>query len=162
DVVGVEGEPVASVAKLAFRPVEQAQLENAQDVGRNSLFQVDWAEVSVPDAVESVRVAFVGEGIAGVGEHHADLDALERAVAEGAAVPAAVVVAVESGVEGQAGTAAAMVTEDVLGLLQWWLASERFAGVRLVVVTRNGVAVGGGSPDLVLAPVWGLVRSAQS
>ncbi|MEU9110197.1 SDR family NAD(P)-dependent oxidoreductase, partial [Streptomyces xanthophaeus] len=35
-------------------------------------------------------------------------------------------------------------------------------GARLVVVTRNAVAVGEQVPDLVQAPVWGLVRSAQS
>ncbi|MFI1935582.1 zinc-binding dehydrogenase, partial [Streptomyces sp. NPDC020328] len=40
--------------------------------------------------------------------------------------------------------------------------SEVLAGARLVVVTRRGVAVGEESTDLAVAPVWGLVRSAQS
>ena len=46
--------------------------------------------------------------------------------------------------------------------MQQWLASARLAEARLVVVTRGGVAVGAEAPDLAQAPVWGLVRSAQS
>ncbi|MGC4750686.1 type I polyketide synthase, partial [Micromonospora sp. DT201] len=163
DAVDETGAAIVSVSSIVTRPVEQAQLENAQAAGRNSLFQVEWTEVSVPDAVESVRVAFVGEGVAGVGEHHADLDALERAITEGAPAPDAVVVTVEvPATPGALAADARDVAGSTLALLQWWLASERLAEVRLVVVTRDGVAVGGGSPDLVLAPVWGLVRSAQS
>ncbi|MEE1781472.1 hypothetical protein PUR71_00725, partial [Streptomyces sp. SP17BM10] len=46
---------------------------------------------------------------------------------------------------------------------QAWLAEERFAGSRLVVVTRGAVAVGEGSlVGLAQAPVWGLVRAAQA
>ena len=54
--------------------------------------------------------------------------------------------------------------ERVLGLLQAWLADERFARSRLVVVTRNAVASSSteGASDLVGASVWGLVRSAQA
>ncbi len=52
----------------------------------------------------------------------------------------------------------------VLGLLREWLAEERFAGCRLVVVTCGAVGVGAGEGvrDLVGGAVWGLVRSAQS
>ncbi|BCJ55970.1 hypothetical protein Asp14428_74450 [Actinoplanes sp. NBRC 14428] len=42
-----------------------------------------------------------------------------------------------------------------------WLADERFADSRLAVVTRGAVPAGDVT-DLVHAPVWGLVRSAQS
>ncbi|MFF0313015.1 polyketide synthase dehydratase domain-containing protein, partial [Streptosporangium sp. NPDC004379] len=43
---------------------------------------------------------------------------------------------------------------QVLDLVQGWLGDERFAGSRLVLVTRSG--------DLAAAAVWGLVRSAQT
>ncbi len=50
-----------------------------------------------------------------------------------------------------------------LDLLQSWLADERFATSKLVVVTRGAVAVRAGDvPDLVAAPIRGLLRSAQS
>ncbi|MFI5967892.1 polyketide synthase dehydratase domain-containing protein, partial [Streptomyces asoensis] len=60
-------------------------------------------------------------------------------------------------------TAAHRATAAALDLVQSWLADERFASARLVVVTRSAVSTGPGDPvtDLVHAPVWGLVRSAQ-
>ena len=53
---------------------------------------------------------------------------------------------------------------EALELAQAWLAQERLCVSRLVVLTRGAVAVraGEGVPDLVAAPVWGLLRSAQS
>jgi NAD(P)-dependent dehydrogenase (short-subunit alcohol dehydrogenase family)/acyl carrier protein len=61
------------------------------------------------------------------------------------------------------GGAVSAVLVAVLDLVQQWLADERFAAARLVVVTRAAVAVGGGEvPDAVRAAVWGLVRSAQA
>ncbi|WP_194922338.1 SpnB-like Rossmann fold domain-containing protein, partial [Catenulispora rubra] len=55
-------------------------------------------------------------------------------------------------------------TGRVLGLLQQWLADERFEASRLVIVTRNAVSAipGDASEDLAGAAVWGLVRSAQA
>ncbi|MGW0595501.1 beta-ketoacyl reductase, partial [Streptosporangium sp. NPDC002607] len=52
----------------------------------------------------------------------------------------------------------------VLGLLQGWLADERFEASRLVFVTRGAVEAREGEAitDLAAAAVWGLVRSAQS
>ena len=53
-------------------------------------------------------------------------------------------------------------TADALGLMQDWL--TRDTGARLVFVTRSAVAARPGEDvtDLARAPVWGLVRSAQS
>ncbi|WP_158866850.1 SpnB-like Rossmann fold domain-containing protein, partial [Streptomyces xanthophaeus] len=83
-------------------------------------------------------------------------------MAEGAAAPEVVAVAVESPSGSGVASAARALTAGTLDLLQRWLASEVLGGARLVVVTRNAVAVGEQAPDLVQAPVWGLVRSAQS
>ncbi|WP_275892786.1 SDR family NAD(P)-dependent oxidoreductase [Streptomyces actuosus] len=53
---------------------------------------------------------------------------------------------------------------DTLALVQSWLADDRFAAARLVLVTRGAVpAEGGRAPvDPVAASLWGLLRSAQS
>ncbi|MFE6745395.1 type I polyketide synthase [Kitasatospora purpeofusca] len=52
---------------------------------------------------------------------------------------------------------------ETLTALQSWLAQDDGAGVPLVVLTRQAVAVDDSeTPDLTAAPVWGLVRSAQS
>ncbi|MEU7857482.1 SDR family NAD(P)-dependent oxidoreductase [Nonomuraea sp. NPDC049141] len=66
--------------------------------------------------------------------------------------------AVGGGVPGGARAA----THRALGLVQAWVADERLASVRLVVVTRGAVAAGAEVRDLANAPVWGLLRSAQS
>ncbi|WP_254407469.1 type I polyketide synthase [Streptomyces sp. GMY02] len=56
------------------------------------------------------------------------------------------------------------VMGTVLDLLRTWSADPRTTGSRLVFVTRSAVATGTGDGvrDLAAAPVWGLVRSAQS
>ncbi|MFJ7212994.1 SDR family NAD(P)-dependent oxidoreductase [Amycolatopsis sp. NPDC098790] len=51
------------------------------------------------------------------------------------------------------------VLKQVLDVTQDWLAREHAPDQRLVVVTRNAT---GTDPNLVHAPVWGLVRSAQA
>ncbi|NUT42050.1 MAG: SDR family NAD(P)-dependent oxidoreductase, partial [Thermoactinospora sp.] len=48
---------------------------------------------------------------------------------------------------------------EALGLVQEWLADERYGSSRLVLVTRNAT---GGMPDPAQAAVWGLVRAAQA
>ncbi len=160
DVVDEAGAPVVSVAALALRPIDPAQLDTAQG-GQSSLFQLDWVPVPAADApVVTGRVAVLGD-LAAAGDRFADLDALELALADGAPAPDAVLLAVPA-VAGAAAAAARAVAGTTLELLQRWLASEALAEARLVVVTRNGVAVGAEAPDLALAPVWGLVRSAQS
>ncbi|MBW5425365.1 SDR family NAD(P)-dependent oxidoreductase, partial [Streptomyces sp. BG9H] len=50
-----------------------------------------------------------------------------------------------------------------LSLVRSWLADERFADTRLVLITRGAVAAGPEErPDLASAPVWGLLRTAQT
>ncbi|MGH3375541.1 MAG: type I polyketide synthase, partial [Actinoallomurus sp.] len=160
DLADERGEPVARVEKVAFRPVDQAELEGTQRSGSRSLFQVDWAVVAEGTRGGTERVAVLG-AFDGTGERFADLDALERALADGGPVPDVVLAGIEAGT-GDAAEAARSVAGDTLGLLQRWLASEWLTDARLVVVTRGGVAVAGEAPDLVQAPVQGLVRSAQS
>ncbi len=55
-------------------------------------------------------------------------------------------------------------TVAALGLVQAWLADERFARSRLVLLTRGvqPVAAGDDLPGLATAAAWGLLRSAQS
>ncbi|WP_051766617.1 type I polyketide synthase [Saccharothrix syringae] len=60
---------------------------------------------------------------------------------------------------GAPGQAVRDLLGQVLRATRDWLATERLPEERLVVVTRNAT---GADPDLVHAPVWGLVRSAQA
>jgi NADP-dependent 3-hydroxy acid dehydrogenase YdfG/acyl carrier protein len=74
-------------------------------------------------------------------------------------------VASETEAGADAGTAARAALDRGLALVQAWLADERFADTRLVVVTERAVRTGAGTepePDLATAALWGLLRSACS
>ncbi|WIY01902.1 type I polyketide synthase [Amycolatopsis mongoliensis] len=167
------GRPVASVDALVLRPLVAGAVRPVRKA-HESLFRLDWRPVAAPP-VEAVarRWAIVGEDDLEVGpvldasgvacESYADLDALGAAVGLGMAVPEAVL-AVLAPATGELPGVARAAAHDVLSLLQDWLADERFAASRLVVVTRGAVAAAAGDdvPGLACAPIWGLVRSAQS
>ncbi|MGC4750713.1 polyketide synthase dehydratase domain-containing protein, partial [Micromonospora sp. DT201] len=166
DLADDGGRPVAGVDGLVFRPAEQ--LKGARRPGANALFTLDWTEVATTARSGAQRIAVLGD-LAGPGERYPDLDALDSALADGHPVPNAVLVSIQtSGVAIQTTAvatelpAAGDVAVHALALVQRWLATEALATSRLVVVTRNGVAVGDEAPDLAQAPVWGLLRSAQS
>ncbi|MFD0349757.1 SDR family NAD(P)-dependent oxidoreductase [Kitasatospora aburaviensis] len=161
DITGQHGEPVLNLARLDLRPVQQDQLDNRQRVHRNSLFQLDWVQVTSAPAA-TVRTAVLGDLVA-PGERFEDLDVLEKALADGMATPEVVLASVGSpaGAADVAGAATAVATKT-LALVQRWVESARLSEARLIVVTRNGVDAGEGTPDVAQAPVWGLVRSAQS
>ncbi|MDC3985913.1 type I polyketide synthase [Polyangium jinanense] len=142
----------------------------------DALLRLEWTELSIAPAPQrSERWTLVGapEGLelgpAGVAlERHPDLAALIAALDRGASAPDAVVVPWCS--RGAAAAPADVIagaheaTARLLAQLQAWLADERLASSRLVVLTRGAVAARSGEdvPDLVHAPLWGLVRSAQS
>ncbi|WP_435865461.1 SDR family NAD(P)-dependent oxidoreductase, partial [Streptomyces spectabilis] len=162
------GEPVAAVDELSLRPLSADQLNLARSAHRDSLFEVKW--VPTPDAApEPGTWAVLGDDTAGLAhaltaagepvDEHDDLAALRAAVDAGMPVPRCV--AVTPG-EGAANPREA--TSRTLGLLQRWLADDRFAESRLVLLTSGAIAAGADEdvPDLVRAPVWGLVRAAQS
>ncbi|MGP3965615.1 SDR family NAD(P)-dependent oxidoreductase, partial [Nonomuraea sp. 3N208] len=129
------GAPILTVDSLVVRPVT-----------------TELSSGSTPYALEWV-IAPAGAGP--VPEDVAELGSLSS-LGEVEAVPELVVVRVPSG-EGRART------YEVLSLVQEWLADERFARSRLGLVTGGAVAVAEGeAPDLSTAPVWGLIRSAQS
>ncbi|WUG42419.1 SDR family NAD(P)-dependent oxidoreductase [Kitasatospora sp. NBC_00458] len=169
-VADAAGVVVAAVESLVLRPVTAEQVRAARGavLGQDSLLRVDWTALSVPADVAGVAgTAWLGErpaalvGLAGDG--FVDLAALGAAVDAGLKVPGTVVLGVSGG-SADPVVGVREVAAGVLGVLQGWTADERWAGSRLVVVTRGAVAVesGAGVTDLAAASVWGLVRSAQS
>jgi acyl transferase domain-containing protein/NADP-dependent 3-hydroxy acid dehydrogenase YdfG/acyl carrier protein len=152
-------EPVLTVDKLALRPVEQAQLARAQETTQRSLFQVDWTPVSGA-AGREVRVAVLGD-LPASGDRYADLFLLEEAAYDGGPAPEIVLAMVDTPT-GDAADATRTAASTALDLVQRWLMIDWLADSRLVVLTRNAVAVGGEQPDVAQAAVWGLVHSAQS
>jgi acyl transferase domain-containing protein/NADPH:quinone reductase-like Zn-dependent oxidoreductase len=161
DLAGDHGEPVASVERLAFRPVEQAKLAGARQATHSSLFDVAWTPVTAGPGTATGDLVVLGD-LAAPGERFADLDAFEHALDGGRAVPEAVLLAVATPGSDDDAQTVLEVSTSTLALVQRWLADERLADTRLVVVTRTAIAAGEESPELAQSPVWGLVRTAQS
>ncbi|MGO4420816.1 polyketide synthase dehydratase domain-containing protein, partial [Streptomyces sp. MCAF7] len=163
------GAPVATVDSLVVAefPAEHGDGgDGVPDVARTSMFRLDW--VATPAAAPvGERLAVVGPDPLGLvalieeggaaAETHADLASL--AAASEAAGPGIVLVPVVGGDSGsRVVESVRTTTTSVLEQLRTWLAEERWADSRLVFVTRGATA----AADLAAAPVWGLVRSAQT
>ncbi|WFB10705.1 SDR family NAD(P)-dependent oxidoreductase [Streptomyces sp. LX-29] len=174
DVADATGAPLGSVRGLVLRPVRA--LGAVPEEGGASLFRLDWVPVPVPpstptESPSTERWVWLGAGD-GVGDAmgsavptHPDLAALAAAVDAGAAVPEVVVAPLACAERLAVPDAVRAATADALRLLRDWLADRRFAGSRLVVVTRGAVAAGDADtdgPDLAGAAVWGLLRTAQA
>ncbi|MEU7012037.1 SDR family NAD(P)-dependent oxidoreductase, partial [Streptomyces sp. NPDC046332] len=161
-VADQKGTPVVSVESLSLRPLSRDALR-AADTGRDGLFSVTWSEIPAPGTAEDVSGwAAWGTWPAGPVQAYADLDAVARAGAH-------TVVWSLSAEPGQAhGEAIAALARvelcRALERVQQFLADDRLASFRLVIVTRGAVAAGDGEgvPDLVHAALWGLLRVAQT
>ncbi|MFJ2669630.1 type I polyketide synthase [Streptomyces sp. NPDC087525] len=182
--VDMDGAPVISVRSLALRPATAAAPVAAGAGGEAaSLFGVVWEAApapvpapAVPASPAGLRWAVVGAdpvGLATALDAARTADAVpavragslaELLGAEGA-LPDLVLAPVIGDPSGAGPLPAALrtTTGAALDLLRAWSADPRTAGSRLVFVTRRAVGVGAEDVhDLAAAPVWGLVRSAQS
>ncbi|MFE3694560.1 type I polyketide synthase, partial [Streptomyces sp. NPDC059129] len=175
------GQLVASARSLVLRPVSADQFKAERTGHHEELYRPEW-----PALPERVRTA-AGSGLgpeswtvlgtrtpwwfdtpASPGRTVQDLATLAGQIDAGTPPPRLVLAAcppatasteppgdLREAVHGGVGA--------VLGLLRDWLADERLAGSRLVLVTSGAVpVVADDVPDPALAAVWGLVRSAQT
>nr|UYV85216.1 polyketide synthase [Streptomyces sp. AJS327] len=172
------GRPVLSARSIVLRPLQPNEAGLTSSVPPHSMFRVVWqALTGQPTAARDVPVAVVGpdadqrravaRGLGIGSSQHTDLDALARAIDEDTARPELVVVPLPMTAATPGDPTAEAVhrtTAHVLDLLRRWLDEDRFARARLVLLTRNAVAVRSGEPaaDLAAAAAWGLVRSAQT
>ena len=145
-----DGVPVAQIAGFATRsaPAERFLPEGAS----RNLYAVRWVKANTPVSASRLRV-----------EEQTDLTALNEALSRGQPAPDAVVIRWTA--DGRDVVAEAHhATARALALLQAWLADDRLASCRLVVLTQGAIATRAGEAirDLVHAPLWGLVRSGQT
>ncbi|TYK43955.1 type I polyketide synthase [Actinomadura decatromicini] len=156
-VADAAGAPVASIGTIVTRALPAGRVES----GNEPLHIVRWEPVpaSEPVAGDGWAVLAGAPELENAGTVHSGIEDL---LVSGAAVPG-VVVAPFLPVEGAPPEAARAAAVRLLDLLQSWLAEERFAASRLVMVTRRAVAAGADeAPDLATAPLWGLARAAQA
>ncbi|WP_420877998.1 type I polyketide synthase [Sorangium cellulosum] len=165
------GLPVAHIEGFTMRRAPADRFLPEQE-GRD-LYLVEWVDLPSPPRPSGGAWALLGAdalgltaalGQAGIQvDGHADVAALEAALDRGGRVPEVVVVPWTAHPGDRAGAARDAAGRGLL-LLQAWLADERLASCRLVVLTRRAVAArpGEGTLDLAHAPLWGLLRTAQS
>ncbi|MER7420885.1 SDR family NAD(P)-dependent oxidoreductase [Micromonospora peucetia] len=176
-VADATGAPVMHVDSLVMRRVSGDSLGAARSGRHESLFQVDWPALPLPTGPvpAATRWAVLGgddlvlsaacEAAGARVRTDVDLDSLGDLVAGGESAPEAVIVPVGGAGDptdpALAGQARA-TTHRTLAGLRTWLADDRFAESRLVLVTRDAVAAGEqDAVNLRQAPVWGLLRTAQ-
>ncbi|WP_264935860.1 acyltransferase domain-containing protein, partial [Streptomyces sp. A012304] len=142
DAADTTGRPVFSARGLTLRPVTADQLSRTADDTADSLFRLDWVPAPVSSTEQPQAAA-------------------DRTTVIDCTPPASADAGLADSV--------ARATADVLDRIQAWLADSGAtdtgeAPSRLVVVTHGAVSAGPGDvvSDLVHAPVWGLVRTAQS
>ncbi|WP_437712862.1 SDR family NAD(P)-dependent oxidoreductase [Sorangium sp. So ce448] len=167
------GAPVAFIEGFATcrAPVERLLPSR----GARKLYSVSWVEHASTGRAGGTW-ALLGADPSGVAaalraprlERYATLGALQEAVARGAAVPDVLLVAhapdLPIGSSEELAAEAHRATSEALALIKAWLADPHFSDSRLVVVTEGAVAARPDEdvPGLVHAPIWGLVRSAQT
>ncbi|WP_079124678.1 type I polyketide synthase [Streptomyces lushanensis] len=176
--VDVQGEPVISVESLVLRAAGPSSVGEVRRDEANSLFRVDWVpltpespaqetdwvvlgtdELGLTGALASTGAARLRAPVRTLAELLAETDASGR---DEEGLPGTVIVPLK-GDSTRSAESAHELSRHVLELIQRWPAEERFAGSRLVFVTRGAVEDGvQGVTDVAAAPVWGLVRSAQA
>ncbi|WP_314254925.1 type I polyketide synthase, partial [Streptomyces kutzneri] len=156
ELADATGAAVASADSLLVREVGADQLGTAGATHRQALYQVDWVPAPAGPAAPG-RAALLGDqdpyGLApylGAPDDTGPAGTLLYCVPE----PARSAPGPE---------AAHLAARTVLAALQEWLDDEQRSEERLVVVTRGAVAAAE-TDEVALshAPVWGLVRAAQS
>ncbi len=185
EVMSVDGERIARVDSLTLRPLDP---DRSGALAADAMFTVSWTPPAPePRARRRGETWAILHSPTHAHAHmdpsravdpgrscHDDLAALARTIGDGQPAPDVVIAdfrapnALSSAAPNVTSSAVASAARAnlsaALELVQAWVAEERFAGSRLALVTSGAVAT---SPeedvvDLGAAPIWGLVRSAQS
>ncbi|MBR8742210.1 type I polyketide synthase [Nocardiopsis sp. MG754419] len=163
------GHPVLTAEALEVRAIAPDRIEQeARRAVPRELYTLTWPALDLSaTAPTDTALAVLGADPAGLADDLARAGARVRSV-DGVddltdddttvLVPCVSVLPDLTDLSGEARTA----LHRALELLQTWLADERTVDKRLVVVTRGAVATDDeGVSDVVHAPLWGLLRSAQ-
>ncbi|MGQ4415761.1 type I polyketide synthase, partial [Streptomyces sp. SAS_269] len=174
ELADVEGRPVATVESLVVRAVtpERVAAAAATLAGtrmRDTMFRLGWDSLPLGTASADTHGWAVLRPPGGVAFELPDvpvftgLPGLLAHLDDGTPVPPVTLFACPAGPpahDDDVPAATGTLLHSVLDLLRAWLADDRFAKSRLVVVTRS--AVDTDTVDPAHAAAWGLVRAAQA
>ncbi|WP_328410832.1 type I polyketide synthase [Nocardia sp. NBC_00403] len=154
------GRPVISVDAVVMRPYDVKQMRATLAGDDADLYEVQWTPApAATSSLSADRMAVLGSiPVAGIGTCCPTPSELGAAQA----IPDVVIWYPEVIGAAEDPVVVRGHLETVLATVQAWLAEERLADTRLVVVTAHGAALPGAAPDLAAAAIWGLMRSAQS
>ncbi|MDX3233694.1 type I polyketide synthase, partial [Streptomyces sp. ME19-01-6] len=159
------GAPVAAVESLVLRALSSEDLQPVAH--HDGLYRLDWTTIALPQSPTTPPryVAVVGPVPPNAAfPAYTSLAALAEAVESGESDRPDLVLVTQGGNRQVGSREVRETTEHFLGLIRSWLADDRFADSQLVVTTTGAVVTGDGDPaiDLNAAPLWGLLRSAQT
>ncbi|MEV7250596.1 SDR family NAD(P)-dependent oxidoreductase, partial [Streptomyces cyaneofuscatus] len=158
-----DGRPVAAVESVLRRAPRPAELVGGPGPLR-ALHHVTWTPSGLRAPARPVAWAVLGTGGDAAQDvaRYEDLAAVGRAVGDGTSVPL-LLTRLHPAEETDTLAALHQETAAALSLLQGWLADERLADTRLVIVTQHAArAAEGDRIRPAAAAVRGLVHSAQS
>ncbi|MBF6352991.1 SDR family NAD(P)-dependent oxidoreductase [Nocardia higoensis] len=164
----VRGQVVVSVESVSSRRVSAAQLSASRPRRAESLYVLDWVPGAAPRPSIEPPVVLADPGDIDPG--HADPSGAQvrwypdiASVARAECPPESVVAVLRSPAGVSVPEGVRITVRRALRLVQQWLGTPELSASRLVVATRGAVAVeSGAAQSPALAPVWGLVRSAQA
>ncbi|MEU7146399.1 type I polyketide synthase, partial [Nocardia sp. NPDC046473] len=153
---------VAAAESFAMRAINTGS--SIASAAFDSLYRMRWQAVQQPSrAIASLVMIGAEETIPGSAAF-GDLAALAAAMDAGLTPPATVAVRFAAVGGDDVADRAHRASHSALALVQSWLSDTHFDASRLVVVTREAVAVTEAEThiDPAYAAVWGLLRSAQT
>ncbi|MFI9764396.1 SDR family NAD(P)-dependent oxidoreductase [Streptomyces sp. NPDC051963] len=157
-----DGSPVGGVESLSLTPADVEKLTELSFDHQDSLFQVDWAPLTVASGGATGRYALLGaSGAVEPGaEVFADLDELAASDGE---IPPVVIARIDPADGDDTPAVTGRNLHRVLRWTQAWLSEDRFSDARLVIVTRDAFHDEQvPRTDPAAAAVWGFVRTAQT
>ncbi|MFI6044194.1 SDR family NAD(P)-dependent oxidoreductase [Nocardia sp. NPDC051321] len=168
-----QGRPVVTGDELTLRPLPAQPAARSAEVVRRNLFRVGWETLPTAPGTALRDIVVVGDpvGLAELADVTtvADLAALGDLIDAGAIrVPRTVLMSLVSAELPEKMSTATLPADTraqlhtALRTIQQFLADQRFAQSQLMLLTSRAVGVVDEPLDLRRAPLWGLVRSAQS
>jgi acyl transferase domain-containing protein/acyl carrier protein len=171
-----DGSPVATVEAVTMRAISEEQIASIQAETADDLYVVSWESIDSARAPGLPRAdALIGDPgcplVRQMATHgsnpptYVDVATLGDAVGRGVTPPEWAFAEVAPEEESDdLGKLVKGVLARGLAIAQAWLADDRLAGARLVMVTRGGVTTGPRERvlDLAAAALRGLMRSVQA
>ena len=152
------GQPILTAQTMTLREMKPAAITAADGVVMDRMFRLDWGPFQ-PEAPASPASTMVVSG-------PVTAATLRTTITSTPALPDFVILAgpTDAPTGNDPARGAHEAASEMLDVVQAWLADERLTDTPLVVATRGAIATHPDEdiPDLTAAPVWGLIRSAQS